>query len=176
MRTNPGSTMNKQGRGRTLAGAVVVWTLLVPAARSADQDAALPPQPVVGDVVAPFDAQAVSGGSTHIAYSNDSVTVLLFFLSSCPTCHKMIPEWNAVYPRRPKNVRIIGVLMDQEPPGFFGAVPVAFPVVRAPSRDWLKLNKVNRAPTMIRIGPGGKVQDVTVGWVDRLRLGEMFRP
>ena len=161
---------------RTVTGAAVVWTLLVPAAWPANQAETPPPRPAVGDVVAPFDAQAVSGTPTHIAYGNDSVTVLLFFLSSCPTCHKMIPEWNAVYARRSKNVRIVGVLMDQEPPGFFETMSITFPVVRAPSRDWLKTYKVYNAPTMIRIGAGGKVQDVTVGWVDRMRVGEMFRP
>jgi peroxiredoxin len=160
---------------RTLTGAAVVWALLVPAAGRADQ-AASQPKPAVGDVVTPFNAQAVTGGATRVEYGKDSVTVLLFFLSSCPTCHKMIPEWNAVYPRRPKNVKVIGVLMDQEPPGFFQTMPMAFPVVRAPSRDWLSSYKVYQAPTMIRIGPGGKVEDVTVGWVDRMRLGEMFRP
>jgi thiol-disulfide isomerase/thioredoxin len=160
---------------RTLTGMAVVWTLLLPLAGAADQGAP-PPQPAVGDVIRPFDAQSVNGGSTHVAFGKDSVTVLLFFLSSCPTCHKMIPEWNALYPRRPKNVRVIGVLMDQEPPGFFETMPMAFPVVRAPSRDWLKGYKVNQAPTMVRVGPGGKVEDVTVGGVDRMRVGEMLRP
>jgi hypothetical protein len=163
-------------RARALTAAVVIWTLLAPTAGFAQHGESPPPKPAAGDVVAPFDAQAVTGGSTRVDYGKDGVTVLLFFLSSCPTCHKMIPEWNALYPRRPKNVRIIGVLMDQEPPGFFQSMPMAFPVVRAPSRDWLRSYKVHQAPTMLRVGPGGKVQDVTVGWVDRMRVGEMLRP
>jgi hypothetical protein len=163
---------------RTVTGAAVMWTLFLPWAGAAADEGTPPPRPAVGEVFAPFDAQAVSGASTHVAFGKDkdSVTVLLFFLSSCPTCHKMIPEWNALYPRRPKNVRVIGVLMDQEPPGFFDTMPVAFPVLRAPGRDWLKAHKVNQAPTMIRIGAGGKIEDVTVGGVDRMRVGEMWRP
>jgi peroxiredoxin len=134
-----------------------------------------PPQPKVGDVVKPFDAQAVDGTATHIAYG-PGVTVLLFFLSGCPVCHKMIPEWNASYPRRGKNVRVIGVLMDQEPPGFFQTMPFAFPVVRSPSRAFLSSYNVYQAPTAIRIGPDGKILDATVGWVDRMRVGELFKP
>jgi hypothetical protein len=36
--------------------------------------------------------------------------------------------------------------------------------------------KIQRAPTAIRIGPGGKVEDSTVGIVDGIKLGELFRP
>jgi thiol-disulfide isomerase/thioredoxin len=162
------------GHRRAAAALALVAALLSEGA--AAQSPSPYPRPAAGDVVQPFDAVSLQGGSTRIAYDAGSVTVLLFFLSSCPTCHKMIPEWNAVYERRPKHVRIIGVLMDQEPPGFFDAMPVAFPVVRSPSRDFLRSYKVHQTPTMMRIGPGGKVQDVTVGWVDRMRVGEMFRP
>lgn len=133
-----------------------------------------PPQPRVGDLVKPFDAQSVDGSATRIEYG-EGVTVLLFFLSGCPVCHKMIPEWNASYARRGKNVRVIGVLMDQEPPGFFQTMPFAFPVVRSPSRAFLQAYSVYQAPTAIRIGPGGKVLDATVGQVDRFRVGELFK-
>ena len=162
--------------GRAAAALVVMGALMGGAAGQAHDGASPPPRPAAGDMVKPFDAPSLQGGSTHIEYGPGSVTVLLFFLSSCPTCHKMIPEWNALYGRRAKHVRIIGVLMDQEPPGFFQAMPVAFPVVRAPGRDWLHSYKVHQTPTMMRIGPGGKVQDVTVGLVDRMRVGEMFKP
>jgi peroxiredoxin len=158
--------------GLVLAVALVLANLPPALAQTASPSA--PPQPKAGDVVKPFDAEAVDGTSTHIAYG-EGVTVLLFFLSGCPTCHKMIPEWNASYPNRGKNVRVIGVLMDQEPPGFFQAIPFAFPVVRSPNRAFLDSYNVHQAPTAIRIGPGGKVLDATVGWVDRMRVGELFR-
>jgi hypothetical protein len=161
---------------RTAALLLAGWALSGGGLAGAAQSPPPPPRPAAGDVVPPFDAVSLQGTSTHVAYNEGTVTVLLFFLSSCPTCHKMIPEWNAVYTRRPKNVRILGMLMDQEPPGFFDAMPVAFPVLRVPNRDMLRAYKVHQTPTMIRIGPGGKVQDATVGWVDRLRVGEMFKP
>jgi peroxiredoxin len=163
--------------GRTVVGAVLATALVmgsVPPVLAQSASPTPPPQPKVGEVVKPFDAQAVDGTAAHIAYG-EGVTVLLFFLSGCPVCHKMIPEWNASYPRRGKNVRVIGVLMDQEPPGFFQAMPFAFPVVRSPSRAFLNSYNVYQAPTAIRIGPGGKVLDATVGWVDRMRVGELFR-
>jgi thiol-disulfide isomerase/thioredoxin len=131
---------------------------------------------VRGDTVAEFDALAVDGVSKHIAYPKDSATVIVFFLSGCPTCHKMIPQWNRAYERRPGKLNVIGVLMDREPPGFFDAIHIAFPVVRSPGRDFLQLWKVNRAPMTVRVGPGGTVQDVEVGIVDPIRLGEIFRP
>ena len=58
----------------------------------------------------------------------------------------------------------------------FEATKIAFPVLRSPSRDFLEIWKVRRAPMTIRIGPGGTVQDVEVGIEDPIRLGEIFRP
>src|SRR5688572_32980786 len=118
--------------------------------------------PVKGDVAASFVAKAVDGQDLSVDYVKPGATVLLFFLSSCPTCHKMLPEWNRAFARRAPHLRVIGVLMDREPPGFFDAYPVAFPVVRAPNRAFLTQFKVARAPTMIRIASGGKVEDVAV--------------
>jgi hypothetical protein len=48
----------------------------------------------------------------------------------------MIPEWNRAYEKRGKGVEIVGVIIDQEPPGWFQTMPVAFPVVRT-SMDFL---------------------------------------
>ena len=113
-----------------------------------------------------FGAILLLGGST----------VLLFFLSSCPTCHRMIPEWNRAYQRKPQGLDVIGVLMDQEPPGFFMTNPVAFPVVRSPNREFLQKLKISRAPLMVRVAKGGKVEDVQMGLTDPIRVGEIFRP
>ena len=99
-------------------------------------------------------------------FPKGSKTVLLFFLSGCPSCHKMIPEWNSAYERRPKDLKVVGVIMDQEPPGFFGTMPIAFPVVRAPGREFLRSLNVNRAPVTLRVGEGGRIEDVALG-VDR---------
>ncbi len=137
-----------------------------------------PPQaPSVGDSIPEFEARvAIDGQARRIAFPKGSSTVLLFFLSGCPTCHKMLPEWNRAYERRPAALQVVGVLMDQEPPGFFASTPIAFPVVRAPGREWLQSLKVNRAPLTVRVAPGGKIEDVQLGLVDPIRLGELFRP
>jgi len=154
------------------AALALVAGLGLPASTCAAEQGTL----VRGDTVTEFDADAVDGVVKHITYPKDSATVLLFFLSGCPTCHKMIPEWNRAYERRPPKLNVIGVLMDREPPGFFQATPIAFPVVRSPGRDFLEIWKIHRAPATVRIGPGGAVQDVETGIVDPIRLGEIFRP
>lgn len=134
------------------------------------------PAPAVGDVVAPFDAQSVDGSVQKVAFNGRGSTVLLFFLSSCPTCHRMIPEWNRAFQRKPAGLQVYGVILDKEPPTFFQSYPMAFPVVRSPGREFQQKIKVTRTPTMVRIGPGGKVQDVVVGYTDPIRVGEIFRP
>jgi hypothetical protein len=138
--------------------------------------AAPPSAPSVGDVIPTFSADGVDGSSQLVDFPRGSTTVLLFFLSGCPTCHKMIPEWNRAFGRKPPRLRVLGVLMDQEPPGFFTTVPIAFPVVRSPGREFLKSLKVNRAPLTLRVAPGGKIEDLALGIVDPILLGELFRP
>jgi peroxiredoxin len=144
------------------------------AAQPAQPDAA-PQTPALGDTIPAFDAQRIDGSMQHVAFPKGQSTVLLFFLSGCPTCHKMIPEWNRSYERRPAGLTVIGVIMDQEPLGFFDAMHVSFPVVRSPGREFLKSLKVNRAPVTLRVAPGGKVDDVALGLVDPIRLGELFK-
>ena len=129
-----------------------------------------------GETVPAFDAERVDGGTTHVAYPTGKTTVLLFFLASCPHCQRTIPLWNAAYQRRPKNTEVVGVMMDREFPGFFSVVPVSFTVVRAPDREIMKAFKVSSVPVTLRVGPGGKVQDVQVGPTDAIRLGQLFGP
>ena len=129
-----------------------------------------------GETVPPFDAEGLDGVVRHVTYPNGSSTVLLFFLSGCPTCHRMLPEWNRAYERRSKNLTVIGILMDKEPPGFFMATPVVFPVLRSPGRAFTQELRVHRVPLTLRVGPGGKVEDVGVGALDPIRLGELFHP
>jgi hypothetical protein len=134
------------------------------------------PSPLPGEIVPEFDAVALAGHVQHVDYPKGSATILLFFLSSCPHCHKMIPEWNRAFETKPKGVKIYGIILDQETPGFFTALPVSFPVLRSPGRDFTGKIKVLRTPTALRLGPGGKIEDVQVGIIDRIRVGELFRP
>ena len=132
--------------------------------------------PSKGDVVPAFETLGIDGKPAKLDFPKGTKTVLLFFLSGCPTCHKMIPEWNRAYERRAKNLKVIGVIMDQEPPGFWGTMPISFPVVRSPGRAFLTGLNVNRAPLTLRIGSGGQVDDLALGLVDPIRLGELFAP
>ncbi len=143
---------------------VVATALAAPASAQVAAPAATPPSsPAKGDVVRAFETTTIDGQPQKVAFPKGSKTVLLFFLSGCPVCHKMIPEWNRAYERRPKQLRVIGVLMDQEPPGFWSAVSIQFPVLRAPGREFLRSLNVNRAPLTLRVGEGGTVEDLGLG-------------
>lgn len=160
-------------KGRVVAG-LLASAMALGAAPTGRADV---PVPVASGYVVPaFSAQAVDGSTRQISYPKGSATVLLFFLSSCPTCHKMLPEWNRAYQRRPKTVNVVGVLLDHAPPGFFEAYPVAFPVVQSPGREFLATYKVSRTPTTLRVAAGGKVENHGVGILDPITLGEYFRP
>jgi len=163
----------RSGAERGAAAALIlVGALSAPPLAGAAEQPAL----AKGETVSGFDAEGVDGAIKHVTFPKGSSTVLLFFLSGCPTCHKMIPEWNRAYERRPPKLNVIGVLMDREPPGFFDATKIAFPVVRSPGRDFLEIWKVRRAPMTVRVGAGGVVEDAELGLLDPIKLGEIFRP
>jgi peroxiredoxin len=144
--------------------------------------ASFPPGPPLtpskGDVVPVFETMGIDGQPHKVDFPKGSKTVLLFFLSSCPHCHKMIPEWNRAYERKPKDVKVVGVIMDpdQVPPTFWATIPIAFPVMKSPGRDFLRSLNVNRAPLAVRVAEGGRIEDLVVGETDPIRLGEIFKP
>ena len=160
-------------RGALLASAL---TLLAASLARAQTAPPPPAAPEKGDLVPAFETLAVDGKPSKLDFPKGSKTVLLFFLSSCPVCHKMIPEWNRAYERRPKGLTVLGVIMDQEPPGFWSTMPVEFPVVRAPGREFLRQLNVNRAPLALRVAEGGRIEDLAPGETDLIRLGEIFKP
>ena len=167
------------GRSRmrlAVAVGAAVMSLAWAAAGATDvpSPAPSPAQLAPGDIVPPIDAEGVDGVMHHVTYGKQP-TVLLFFLSGCPHCQKQIPEWNRAFERRPPGVNVVGVMLDHEPAGFFLALPVSFPVLRAPSREFSKIFKIARVPLTVRVGPGGKVEDVGSGPTDPIRLGELFR-
>ena len=162
---------------RALVGGLGLWLGARPAGAGAPQAPPEPvPSPLPGEIVPEFTAVAVAGRVEQVDYPKGTVTLLLFFLSSCPHCHQMLPRWSEAYTRRPKGVRAYGIILDQEFPGFFTAMPVTFPVLRTPSRDFASSLKVMRTPTALRVGPGGKIEDVQVGVKDIMSVGELFRP
>ncbi len=156
---------------------LVSATLALSAPASAQVPPASPaPALAVGDVVPAFDAVGVDGTSHHVDFPKGSHTVVLFFLSSCPVCHKMLPVWSDYYQRRPKALTVVGVMLDREPPGFFNALPITFPVLRSPGPELHRAYKVQHVPMTIRIGAGGKVEELGQGVLDPIKLGQIFRP
>jgi thiol-disulfide isomerase/thioredoxin len=160
-------------RGLTLVGLLACASPSVAAVADDTQGASAPVFLKPGETVPSFEATGVDGTIHEIKYS--ATTVLLFFLSGCPTCHKMLPEWSWAFERKGKDVQMIGILMDREPPGFFAVNPVSFPVVRTPSREFGRIFKVARVPITLRVAAGGKVESAETGVLDRIRLGALVR-
>jgi thiol-disulfide isomerase/thioredoxin len=129
----------------------------------------------VGDIIPAFEAEGLDGQLKQISFEGKK-TVLMFFLSSCPTCHKMIPEWNRAFSRKDEQLQVVAVMLDREPPGFFMAMPIEFPVVRAPTRTFGRELGVQRVPLTARVGPDAKVSEIGRGLLDPIRVGEIFRP
>ena len=172
--------------GRTLAAVAAAAAVAAPVRA---QDAG-PLTPSKGDVVPAFETMRVDGKVEKVDFPRGSRTVLLFFTSGCPHCHKMIPEWNRIYEKQPRNLRILGIILDQEPPSFWSTMPVSFPVLRSPGREFLRALNVNRVPLTLRVADGGKVEDLGLGEVctggaagvagasclDAIRFGQLFAP
>lgn len=168
--------MNRSAIVAVLIAAGTVFSLAPARADNPPPGATPAPALAVGDNVPPFEAEGVDGVRRNFAFEKGSDTVLLFFLSGCPACHKMLPLWNQAFARRPLSLQVFGVLLDREPPGFFMATPISFSVVRAPGGDFSRIYKLHRVPMTLRVGPGGVVRDIGVGPIDAIRLGEIFRP
>ena len=151
-------------------------TALLAGPSAAAQTLALPSTPSRGDVIPAFETIGVDGKPWKLDFPRGSKTVFLFFMSSCPACHKLIPEWNRAYQRRSRDVKVVGILLDQEPPGFWSTIAVAFPVLRTPGREFLRSLNVNRVPLTLRVGEGGRIEDFALGVTDPIRVGELFAP
>lgn len=158
---------------RSTTAAVIAASLL---AAPAVAQVAPPAAPSKGDVIPVFETLGIDGKPAKVDFPKGSKTVLLFFLSSCPACKDLMPEWNRAVERKAKDLRVVGVILDQEPPGFWSLVPVSFPVLRSPGNPFMRSLHVNRVPLTLRVGEGGKVEDLQLGVVDPIRLGELFAP
>lgn len=160
---------------KTLLSTAIAASLVVGGNLAAQEKAAEPPQIAPGQQIPEFDAEGLDGEMKHVSFAGHH-TVIVFFLSSCSVCHKMIPEWNQAFERKPEGLQVIGVILDREPPGFFMTMPVSFPVVRAPTRDFAANLGIRRVPSTVRVDEEGVVQNAAKGILDPIALGEYFRP
>lgn len=157
-------------------GMAMVLALSAPSPVSAASPSPSPAPLAPGDIVAPFEAARLDGSMQRVDFPKGKNTLILFFLSSCSVCHRMIPLWNEFYARRSKGLQVVGIMLDREPPGFFNAMPIAFPVVRSPGASLHQMFKLRQVPFMVRVASGGRVEAVSEGLTDPIRLGELFRP
>jgi hypothetical protein len=51
-----------------------------------------------------------------------------------------------------------------------------FPVVRPADDTLLRDYKVFKVPITLRVGPGGAVEDIQLGFADALRVNQLFQP
>ena len=161
---------------RIVAGAALTMVLAVVVPTASEVPAASPPPGLArGDVIPEFRGQALDGTYTDVTFPEKSKTVLIFFLSGCNHCRQMFPQWNRATERKPAETKVLGVMLDEAPAGFFSAYPVSFPVVRAPSREFARKLKIATVPVTVRVGAGGRVDDVGQGQLDAIRVGELFR-
>ena len=180
-RTRQARTLTRERVGAVLSfglGLALSLPAPVAAAPPAPGPAASPsPAPLApGDVVTAFQASRLDGTLQRVDFPKGKNTLVLFFLSSCPVCHRMIPLWNEYYSRRPKDLEVYGVMLDRETPGFFDAMPIAFPVLRSPGPALHQMFRLRHVPFMVRVAPGGRVDSVSEGITDPIKLGELFRP
>jgi thiol-disulfide isomerase/thioredoxin len=160
---------------RFVGAALLVTAVGLRALPSAEAAGAAPPVIAAGDQIPPFEAESVDGKTVKIDFPKGSKTVLVFFSSTCPVCHRMIPEWNRAYKER-KGLTMYAIAMDKPDPAFFIMTPLEFPVLISPGKAFQESIKVQRVPTTLRLGPGGKVEDAAQGQIDRMRLGQFFKP
>jgi AhpC/TSA family len=133
-----------------------------------------PPMLAAGDKAAVIESRTLDGTFRRIDYPKGKITVLLFFMSSCHICHGMIPEWNRVYENHTPDVDIVGVMVDEAPAEYVAKLDIHFPIVKAPL-SYREQFKVFSVPQTIRVSEG-IVQDIAVGHIDAMRLGELVRP
>ena len=112
---------------------VLAATMLLPWTMRAEEPG---PALKAGDKVPIVIAPAASDGKVvTVDYSKSKATLLLLFLPDCPHCQKMLPEWSRAFARKPAGLNVVGLMLGDEPPGFFNVFPIPFPVVRYPGRD-----------------------------------------
>lgn len=151
-----------------------------PAAAPATGAAPAPrPRLAPGEVIAAFQAHSYASETPlyTIDFPKDGpTTVLLIFLSTCPHCHKMIPVWNKAMEKKPKDLKVVGLMMDEGSPGFFAMFKITFPVLRpAKPTELATLLKINTVPMTIRVKPGGIVEGVAISDPDTDKVPELFR-
>jgi hypothetical protein len=168
----------------TRRDALLALAALAPSLRARAAGPAGAPGLKPGDRVPPLHLTALDGLPRKLDWPAGKSTVVMFFLPSCSVCHSMFPRWNQAFARKPANLEAVGVALEMEPPGFFDAYQIRFPVYRGPGvapadvdqrRAFAEAFKVRQVPTTLRVGPGGVVEECHVGPLDLMKLGEVFR-
>ena len=126
-----------------------------------------------GDVIEPFDAVAVSGETTRIAFgTGEPRTLLLVFSSDCPACERTTPAWNRVLGRGdPSSLRILGIRADTPLP--------EVSEVTEETKDFLvytmsaPLESIPYVPATVLLDAHGTVMNVWYGALDATQEAEL---
>lgn len=128
-----------------------------------------------GDTVPAFTTVDVGGRPLQVSFPENRRTIILVFLASCSVCERQVPLWTEAFATRPPHTDVVAILVDQEPPGYWTDHPLPFTIVRTPSREFLhEQYHLHSAPSMLRVGPNGRVEDIQVGLASNARIHEIF--
>jgi thiol-disulfide isomerase/thioredoxin len=130
-----------------------------------------------GDVLDPIQTRGLNDIEYWVEFPKKGpTTVVLFFLSTCPHCQAMLPYWNEAFEKKPKDLKVVGVMLDEGSPGFFALYKISFPVLKGVEpRPLSRRLKLSRVPLTARVQPGGLVEDVMFGEPDPARIQQIFR-
>jgi len=129
------------------------------------------------DILDPIQTRGLNDVDYSVEFPmKGPTTVVLFFMSTCPHCQAMLPYWNEAFEKKPKDLKVVGVMLDEGSPGFFALYKISFPVLKALEPRLLSRRlKLSRVPLAARVAPGGRVLDVMSGEPDPARIQQIFR-
>lgn len=128
--------------------------------------------PRLGTEAPPIQVDTLAGEAFDLAETRGQVVVLDFWATWCPPCKRSLPALQAVYEtyEDDESVGIYSVNTDVSAARakgltqFMARRKLSFPVLLdAPDNAVAQRYRVRSIPTMVVIGPSGKVHEVSVG-------------
>jgi len=158
MTTRFGSVLSTTGLVAALALMVVLaWQnqSLRAALHQARLEAVIPP---IGFTVPEFRGVTLAGDSVTVGRAAGS-QVLFFFSTTCPSCRRAIPAWEAISRRAEHDFTVLALTQDADSlvRGFMADQRVDFDVVRFPDPTYAQLYRADAVPLTVVVDPGGKV-------------------
>lgn len=106
-------------------------------------------------------------GAPYVEQPEGTLTLLVFFKESCPTCRLILPRLEALRRAYPEpGWRILGI--GQDPPdalsAFLQALGLSLPVIADGAFASSAAYRLTHVPTLFLIQPDGRIDHITVGF------------